>query len=133
MALTVKNLAADKRCGFHPWAGRSPGEENGNPLQCSCLENPRDRGAWRATAQVAANSRTRLKPLSPARSSSSFFHQFFPSISLLEPTLCIVQLFSPSSCIVWFLRASIFLKFPVLRCRENSMLSYYRRDQFSLT
>ena len=26
--------------------GRSPGEGNGNPLQCSCLENPRDRGAW---------------------------------------------------------------------------------------
>ena len=27
--------------------GRSPGEENGNPLQCSCLGNPMDRGAWR--------------------------------------------------------------------------------------
>ena len=29
--------------------GRSPGEENGKPLQCSCLENPMGRGAWRAT------------------------------------------------------------------------------------
>ena len=29
-----------------PGLGRSPGEGNGNPLQCSCLENPRDRGAW---------------------------------------------------------------------------------------
>ena len=30
-------------------SGRSPGEENGNPLQYSCLENPMDRGAWQAT------------------------------------------------------------------------------------
>ena len=30
-------------------SGRSPGERNGNPLQCSCLGNPRDRGAWWAT------------------------------------------------------------------------------------
>ena len=29
--------------------GRSPGKENGNPLQYSCLENPMDRGAWQAT------------------------------------------------------------------------------------
>ena len=34
--------------------GRSPGEENGNPLQCSCLENPRDRGAWQATVRGVA-------------------------------------------------------------------------------
>ena len=33
------------RRGFNPWAGRSPGEENGNPLQQSCLENPMDGGA----------------------------------------------------------------------------------------
>ena len=39
--------------------GRSPGEENGNPLQCLCLENPMDRGAW-ATVHEAAKSRTRL-------------------------------------------------------------------------
>ena len=30
-------------------SGRSPGEGNGNPLQCSCLENPMDRGAWLAS------------------------------------------------------------------------------------
>ena len=34
---------------FTPWSGRSPGEENGNPLQYSSLENSRDREAWRAT------------------------------------------------------------------------------------
>ena len=35
--------------GLIPGLGRSPGEGHGNPLQCSCLENPMGRGAWRAT------------------------------------------------------------------------------------
>ena len=46
------------------------GEGNGNPLQYSCLENPRDRGAWWAAIYGVAQSRTRLKQLSS--SSSSF-------------------------------------------------------------
>ena len=45
------------------------GEGSGNPLQCSCLENPRDGGAWWAAVYGAAQSRTRLKRLS--RSSGS--------------------------------------------------------------
>ena len=40
------------------------GEGNGNPLQCSCLENPRDRGAWWAAIYGVPQSRTRLKRLS---------------------------------------------------------------------
>ena len=40
------------------------GEGKGNPLQCSCLENPRDRGAWWAAVYGVAQSRTRLKRLS---------------------------------------------------------------------
>ena len=32
--------------GLIPGSGRSPGEGNGNPLQCSCLENSMDRGTW---------------------------------------------------------------------------------------
>ena len=40
------------------------GEGNGNPLQCSCLENPSDRGAWWAAISGVAQSRTRLKRLS---------------------------------------------------------------------
>ena len=40
------------------------GEGNGNPLQCSCLENPRDGGAWWASVCGVAQSRTRLKRLS---------------------------------------------------------------------
>ena len=45
------------------------GEGNGNPLQCSCLENPRDRGAWWAAIYGVAQSRTRLKQLSSSNSS----------------------------------------------------------------
>ena len=44
------------------------GEGNGNPLQCSCLENPRDGGAWWAAVYRVAQSRTRLKRLSSSSS-----------------------------------------------------------------
>ena len=47
------------------------GEGNGNPLQCSCLENPRDGGVWWAAVYRVAQSWTRLKWLSPRSSSSS--------------------------------------------------------------
>ena len=47
------------------------GEGNGNPLQCSCLENPRDGGAWWAAVYGVAQSRTRLKRFSSSSSSSS--------------------------------------------------------------
>ena len=45
------------------------GEGNGNPLQCSCLENPRDRGAWWAAVYGVAQSRKWLKRLSSSSSS----------------------------------------------------------------
>ena len=45
------------------------GEGNGNLLQCSCLENPRNGGAWRAAVYGVAQSRTRLKRLSNSSSS----------------------------------------------------------------
>ena len=44
------------------------GEGNGNPLQCSCLENPRDGGAWWAAVYGVTQSRMRLKGLSSSRS-----------------------------------------------------------------
>ena len=43
-----------------PGSGRSPGGGHGNPFQYSCLENPHDRGDWRATVQGVAKSWTRL-------------------------------------------------------------------------
>ena len=48
------------------------GEGNGNPLQCSCLENPRDEGAWWAAIYGVTQSRTRLKQLSSSSSIFSF-------------------------------------------------------------
>ena len=47
------------------------GEGNGNPLQCSCLENPRDEGAWWAAFYGVAQSQTRLKRLSSSSSSNT--------------------------------------------------------------
>ena len=49
------------------------GEGNGNPLQCSCLENPRDGGAWWAAIYGVAQSRTRLKRLSSSSSSKQHY------------------------------------------------------------
>ena len=46
--------------GSIPGSGRSPREGNGNPLQYSCLETPRDGGTWWATVHGVAKSRTRL-------------------------------------------------------------------------
>ena len=60
VALVVKNLTANAGdlidMGSVPGSGRSRGEGNGNPLQCSCLGNPMDRGAWRATVLGVAES-----------------------------------------------------------------------------
>ena len=47
--------------GLIPGSGRSPGEGNGNPLQCFCLGNPMDRGAWRGTVRRVTKSWSRLK------------------------------------------------------------------------
>ena len=73
----VKNLSANAGnrgvMGSIPGSGRSPGEGNGNPLQCSWLENPTDRGAWQAAVHRVAKSRTRLKQLSTDVSPSFTF------------------------------------------------------------
>ena len=46
--------------GLIPELGRSSGEGNGYPLQYSCLENPKDRGAWRATVHGVPKSQTEI-------------------------------------------------------------------------
>ena len=46
--------------GLIPGSGRSPGGGNDNPLQCSCLENPMDGGAWQATVIGVTKSQTWL-------------------------------------------------------------------------
>ena len=64
VALVVKNLPANagdiRDVGPIQGSGRSPGGGNGNPLQDLCLENPMDRGAWRAPVHGVAKSWTQL-------------------------------------------------------------------------
>ena len=61
----VKNWPANagdiRDGGSIPELGRSPGGGHDSPLQCSCLEDPRDRGAWWATVHGIAKSLRRLK------------------------------------------------------------------------
>ena len=54
--------------GSIPGSGRSPGRGKGNPLQCSCLGNPMDRGAWQATVHGVTRVKHDLvtKPLAPS-------------------------------------------------------------------
>ena len=72
------------------------GEGNGNPLPCSCLENPRDRAAWQAALYGVAQSRTWLKRLSSSSSSSRFVIVFLPR----SKHLLISWLQSPSTAIL---------------------------------
>ena len=78
--LPGKSYGRRSLVGCSPWGGEderlhfhfSPsciGEGNGSPLQCPCLENPRDRAAWWAAVYGVAQSRTRLKRLSSSSSS----------------------------------------------------------------
>ena len=68
LALVVKNPPANERdirdLGSVPGLGRSPRGWHGNPLHYSCLENPMERRAWRATVHGVAKSQTWLKQLS---------------------------------------------------------------------
>ena len=73
--------------GLIPGPVRSPGEGNGNPLQCSCLENPRDGEAWWAAVYGVAQSRTRLKRLSSSSSSSSKTFSWFETQKVQEFTV----------------------------------------------
>ena len=61
------------------------GEVNGNPLQCSCLENPRDGGPWWAAVYGVTQSRTRLKRLSSLAAAEYIFYSLkkFDTILLM--------------------------------------------------
>ena len=82
------------------------GEGNGNPLQCSCLENPRDGGAWWAAISGAAQSRTRLKRLSSSSSSSRHYKCFRLSSDDVFVYVCV----SVSLCVsIFFFTLFIYL------------------------
>ena len=71
-------LDMTKRLHFH-FSLSCIGEGNGNPFQCSCLENPRDRGAWWAAIFGVAQSRTRLKRLSSSSSRHKTWYEVLTS------------------------------------------------------
>ena len=90
------------------------GEGNGNPLQCYCLENPRDRGAWWAAVCGVAQSRTRLKRLSSSSSiylCSNLYYFFllltldFAFSSFSNSIGCKVTLFE--MCLIFLLQTGI--------------------------
>ena len=99
----VKNLPANagdiRDAGLIPGLGRYPGEGDGNPFQYSCLENPIDRGAWRATLHRVSKNWTQVKCLSPQEPlrktfdcNSSPFFKFHISLgpSIFKPAgLCL--------------------------------------------
>ena len=72
------------------------GEGNGNPLQCSCLENPTDRGAWWAAVSGVAQSRTRLKWLSSSSSNPCATQGSWGWHLGTPAALCLSWLFDPS-------------------------------------
>ena len=87
----LEGLDMTDRLPFH-FSLSCIGEGNGNPLQCSCLENPRDGGAWWATVYGVAWGRTRLKRLSSSSSSSMSIESVKPSSHLI---LCCPLLLLP--------------------------------------
>ena len=95
VVLVVKNLPANagdvRVAGSIPGLGSSPGEVNGNPLQYACLENPMDRGAWRATVHRVTKSRTQLKQFS----THTFMHLYMSRSS--EYMSILISQFVPPS------------------------------------
>ena len=91
------------------------GEGNGNPLQCSCLENPRDGGAWWAAIYGVAQSRTRLKQLSSS-SSIPIFVWNIPLVSwiFLKKFLVFPILFFSSISFHWSLKKAFLFLLDIL-------------------
>ena len=103
VVLVVKNLPANagdiRDLGSIPGLGRSPGGRNGSPLQYFCLENPMDRGAWRAAVHRVAQCGTWLKRLARTpvyrrkwkTKKSNDSKNSFPSInSLFRYSFCLI-------------------------------------------
>ena len=94
------------------------GEGNGNPLQCSCLENPRDGGAWWAAVYGVTQSWTQLKQLSSSSSKHKVMMTTLWSIlvkltnvHVLCSTTLLVSLFSPVFSILTEVYTSLILYF----------------------
>ena len=100
-----------------PGSGRSPGEGNGNPLQYSCLENPMEGGAWWATVQEVAKSRTRLSDFT-----FTFTFHLFPVTSICSYLYYITNSTFFNFTLVLFFFLSLLLFF--IELLELITLSY---------
>ena len=124
-----------ERLHFHFSLSRI-GEGNGNPLQCSCLENPRDGGAQWAAVYGVAQSRTRLKQLSRSSSSSS---PFISAQYMMYRVHLLTTNFLSFHLSVDVLNFPSFFKGNFFRCRNlyyvifpniSSMLLYFSNSKF---
>ena len=109
-----EELDTTERLHFH-FSFSCIGEGNGNTFQCSCLENPRDGGAWWAAVYGVAQSRTRLKWLSSSSSSSSRIEQtkqHFPVLIFFN-WWKIAHLFYFHLCFIFVLVQPVYL-YPLL-------------------
>ena len=119
----VKNPPDDAgNMGSIPESGRSPGEGNGSLLQYSCLENPTNRGAWRARATVQGFAQS----WTPCQSCNT---ELYISVFFIcrHTLLQIVLLFPYSLCICWYMITSQFCP------RVTSLFSSNRVSVKSLT
>ena len=89
----LEELDTTERLHFH-FSPSCIGEGNGNPFQCSCLENPRDGGAWWAAVYGVAQSPTQLKRLSSSSSSSDCINSPIGSSSCS----LLIDSFASSTC-----------------------------------
>ena len=114
----VAGLGATGQLHFHfslSWIG----EGNGNPFQCTCLENPRDGGAWWAVVNGVAQSRTLLKRLSSSSSSppaprpQTSWQCWLPLISPVANQKYVYELIMPS--------LNITIKFITISFRSGSL------------
>ena len=121
-----------KRLHFH-FSLSCIGEGNGNPLQCSCLENPRDGGAWWAAVYGVAQSQTRLKRLSSSSSSrklpfkQSLVMNIFHDMTLFDNPVIISHralLFSCTMITLSFGFLSCFNSSCYLSCSRYMLLSF---------
>ena len=115
------------------------GEGNGNPLQCSCLENPRDGGAWWAAVYGVTQSRTQLKQLSSSKVPDTLSHLHF------LPTYSLSCIYSGLRCHSSFKTHSNHLKvlevptcyvqenFPLNICRTYSFTSFFTKCLFKMS
>ena len=92
-----KELDMTERLHFH-FSLSCIGEGNGNPLQCSCLENPRDGGAWWAAVYVITQSRTKLKRLSSSSIDSTLLYRPHRGDRPMPSFVCATALQLPASC-----------------------------------